>query len=93
MPSIHIHVTVVQLPEAHRCFGQLRSVAANALGRWLALPPDVAGGPLVPLPAPLETAFAADITSVLAPKAQVGQMILPARCWSAAAVGAGTVRR
>lgn len=60
-----------QLPEAHGCFGQLRGVASLALGRWLALPADGPGGALAPLPAPLEAAFAADITSSLAPKAQV----------------------
>lgn len=60
-----------QLPEAHRCFGNLRGVAAAALGRWLALPTDTPGGALTPLPLALEAAFATDVTSSLAPKAQV----------------------
>ncbi len=61
----------VQLPEAHRCFVQLRGIAAAALSRWLALGPGAGAEQLVPLPAPLEAAFASDITFKLAPKAQV----------------------
>lgn len=44
---------------------------AVTLTRWLALPADVPGGVLTPLPAALEAAFATDISSALAPKAQV----------------------
>lgn len=44
---------------------------ATTLSRWLALPADVPGGALTPLPAALEAAFATDISSALAPKAQV----------------------
>jgi hypothetical protein len=44
---------------------------AATFSRWLALPSEMAGGSLTPLPPALEAAFATDISSVLAPKAQV----------------------
>lgn len=75
MCPTHLSKTVcwlpAQRPEAHRSYVELRSIVAVTLNRWLALPADVPGGALTPLPAALEAAFTTDISSALAPKAQV----------------------